>query len=290
MRRRIKKNKEIIITLIFVGIFTAASFIYDQRVVQQENTIRNYESKISESEINIQKNSFLINSLFDISKEITFSGQNLNNTLDEVMLRRHYFYDFIDYPELYKEFKNYKPFKSGDEGFKKLAKFHDEVFLDVLKIHNKAVNKAKIYLDIFKKNKNFLDIINDPNPKYDFERIKNNLDKYFISEKQIANIPFDEKIPYDQVLTKKSTIYSKYSEFRDIIHDFSNIGDDFHGVLEVIIEKKEKVSRNYDELLIEYSNEKNKKNFFILLSIFFQILSLTSLMLLFKIIINQEKL
>ena len=69
-----------------------------------------------------------------------------------------------------------------------------------------------------------------------------------------------------------------------------HIGDDFHGVLEVIIEKKEKVSRNYDELLIEYSNEKNKKNFFILLSIFFQILSLTSLMLLFKIIINQEKL
>ena len=45
----------------------------------------------------------------------------------------------------------------------------------------------------------------------------------------------------------------------------------------------------YEKNLLNFSRVKNDKNFFILLSILFQILALTSLMYLFKVIINQEK-
>ena len=75
MRRSILKNNNIIISLCFVALFTGLSFIFDQRVVQQENTIRDFKAKISNSEINLQKNIFLLNSLFFISKEISYSGQ-----------------------------------------------------------------------------------------------------------------------------------------------------------------------------------------------------------------------
>ena len=47
--------------------------------------------------------------------------------------------------------------------------------------------------------------------------------------------------------------------------------------------------KEYEKKLLQFSSVKNDKNFFILLSILFQILALTSLMYLFKIIINQEK-
>ena len=96
MRRKILKNNNIIISLCFVALFTGLSFVFDQRVVQQESKIRNIESQISNSKITLQKNLFLMNSLFSLSKELSFLGQIKKNILDDTMLRRSFFKDYID--------------------------------------------------------------------------------------------------------------------------------------------------------------------------------------------------
>ena len=70
MRRKIIKNSNIIICLIFVALFTVLSFLFDQRVVQQENEIRKVNSELSNSKILLNENIFLLNSLFNISKEM----------------------------------------------------------------------------------------------------------------------------------------------------------------------------------------------------------------------------
>ena len=70
MRRRIEKNRLILIALLFVAIFTGLSFIFDQNVVQQENKIRQELSNLSNKKIGIQDRVFIQNSLINISKEI----------------------------------------------------------------------------------------------------------------------------------------------------------------------------------------------------------------------------
>ena len=73
------------------------------------------------------------------------------------------------------------------------------------------------------------------------------------------------------------------------MHSFSQIGI---YTLEIAEDLSLLQSDNFDEytkLLKDFTNSKNKKNLYILLSIFFQILSLTSIMILFKIVVSIEK-
>ena len=81
MRRKILKNKKLIISLIIVAFFTFLSFFFDQLVVQQENNIRKINTETSNKRIEISKGLFLINSIFSISKDLSYSSQIKKNTL-----------------------------------------------------------------------------------------------------------------------------------------------------------------------------------------------------------------
>ena len=284
MRRKILKNNNITIALCFVALFTGLSFVFDQRVVQQESKIRNIESQISNSKITLQKNLFLMNSLFSLSKELSFLGQIKKNILDDTMLRRSFFKDYVDYPDLHKDFK---PFRNTNKiGSQKLTDIHTKIFKDVIKSHNKKVDQVSYYLNIFNQNQSFLDIVKD----FDLSNFKkDNFESFYISNNEVKDIPFDEVLPYELTATDKHSLYKSYSKFRDKIHEFSNIGDDMHGISMELMLLHEDNFRLYEKVLIDYSKMKNDKNLFILFSILFQILGLTSLMFLFKIIINQEK-
>ena len=293
MRRSILKNNNIIISLCFVALFTGLSFIFDQRVVQQENTIRDFKAKISNSEINLQKNIFLLNSLFFIAKEISYSGQIKKNTMDDTSTRGPWFKDYVNNPDFIEDIN---PLKNGQKGFEDLSKVHKEIFIDVLKANNKKVTLVKNYLKIFMKNKAFIDIINDED--FDPYVIKADsqekfyfldIEKFYFTEEEINNIPFDVIVPWESRGSDKDPLYKIYSKFRDRIHEFSNIGDDMHAIALALTIIHKDSFKSYKKLLINFSKTKNRKNYFILLSILFQILGLTSLMILFKIVINQEK-
>ena len=284
MRRKILKNKKLIISLIIVAFFTFLSFFFDQLVVQQENNIRKINTETSNKRIEISKGLFLINSIFSISKDLSYSSQIKKNTLDDAYSRHSLFSD----PEDYGKFKD-KILISGIDGFKKHKIFHEEIFIKVLENHNSKTDLVKFYIDNFNKYDLFLEGIKAS--EYDLTQLTENLDKYYFTEDDFKKIKIlqDKGTNWDLLTANNDPFYTFYSDAREKLNDLGYIGDLLYSVGNDIINLHLQEIKNYERNLISFSNIKNKKNLFILLSILFQILALSSLMYLFKIIINQEK-
>jgi len=284
MRRKIVKNRNLIISLIIVATLTFLSFFFDQLVVQQENNIRKINSSISNQKIELNKNIFLINSIFNISKDLSYSTQIKKNTLDDAYSRRSLFSN----PEDYGNYKD-KVLLSGEKGFEKHKVFHDEIFLNIINSHNEKNDLVKFYLKNFKKNKIFNDAINTS--EYDLSLLLNDLDKYYFSKEEIENFNKlkSEKVNWELLYSEEDPLYNFYSDSRKKINDLGYIWDLVYATGKDVVRLNLEQFTKYERNLINFSKVKNRKNFYILLSILFQILALTSLMVLFKIIINQEK-
>jgi hypothetical protein len=285
MRRKILKDKYIFVILSFTAFFTFLSFFFDQSVVQQENNLRKMNSEISSQEIDINKNLFLINSIFNISKDLSYSSQIKKNTLDEAYSRHSLFQNPDDYSEKYKE----KVLLSGVDGFKILKEQHDEIFEKVLINHNKKNDIIRFYIDNFLKNQLFNRAIEES--EWDLSLLKSDLNKYYFSDEDLENLKELQKLGtnFDLMKLDEDPLYDFYSKAREKLNDLGYIGDLVYATGESVINLHFKNLDTYEKLLNNYSKIKNKKNLYILLSILFQILALTSLMFLFKIIINLEK-
>ena len=128
--------------------------------------------------------------------------------------------------------------------------------------------------------------------KDDFEFINNlieNTHKYKISKNELNLIDWENRVEYSNIMTDQDQLYLLYSEFRDKIHNFSNIADIFSVFSGQI---SEYTSENYNTFLKTLNKSvslKNKSNMYILLSITSQILSLIFLLMLFKRIIFLDK-
>jgi len=288
MRRKIIKNSNIIICLIFVALFTALSFLFDQRVVQQENEIRKVNSKLSNAKILLNENLFLLNSLFNISKELGVSYRSKIDALDTSATKRSLFDDPSDWGV-----DNHLALISGVEGYEKLKNDMDKIYINVLKNNNKSVDLLKVYLDIFKQNKIFIKITSNPitesGEEYDFDPLLENIDKYYFTQEEIDKIPFKENLNLNLLASNKDPLYQLYNEHRERITEFSRLGDYMKELTKLLIVEELKNYRLYEQALLDYSSVKNKKNLYILISILFQILGLTFLMILFKVVISQEK-
>lgn len=284
MRRKILKNKSIIISLVIVATFTFLSFFFDQLVVQQENNIRKKNTEISNKKIELSQNLFLLNSIFNISKDLSYSTRLRKTTLDDAYSRRSLFSNPEDYGNSKDEI-----LLSGVAGFQKHLEYHDEIYLTVLNNHNKKTDTVKFYLDNFKKNKVYLKAIEMS--KWNLNYLLEDLDKYYITEDEFEKFRQlrKTKIDWDLFVTNNDPHYNFYSKIRDKLHDLGYLADTLYAASEDVIILHINGIKDYENSLINFSKVKNKKNFYILLSILFQILALTSLMFLFKIIINQDK-
>ena len=284
MRRKILKNKNLIISLVVVAFFTFLSFFFDQLVVQQENNIRKMNTDTSNKRIEISKGLFLINSIFSISKDLSYSSQIKKNTLDDAYSRHSLFSN----PDDYGKFKD-QILISGVDGFKKHKIFHEEIFVKVLTNHNNKTDLVIFYIDNFKKNDLFLNAIKSS--EYDLTQLTENLDKLYFTKDEFKQLEIlqDGGTNWSLLTSHEDPFYIFYSETRDKLNNLGYIGDLLYATGNNIINLHLKEINNYEKQLINYANVKNKKNLYILLSILFQILALSSLMYLFKIIINQEK-
>ena len=283
MRRKILKNKKIIFSLIIVAGFTFFSFFFDQLVVQQENKIRAFNTEISNDKIRINQNLFLINSIFSISKNTAYSGQIMKHTLDDAYTRRYLFN-----PDEYGKEKE-DILLSGIQGFEKHLIFHDNLFLKVIDKHNQKADLIKFYLENFKKSDIFLKAINES--EYNLEPLKQDFNDLYISKDELEYFNKIRKnlVDWSATATDRDPFWVFYSEVREKITKLSYIGDMIYATGEGVASIHINKLNVYEKKLLKFSSIKNNKNFYILLSILFQILALTSLMYLFKIIINQEK-
>ena len=286
MRRRIEKNKIIFIALFFIAIFTGLSFIFDQRVVQQENKIRQEQSILSNKKIQIQDQMFIQNSLLDISKEIKYLIKTQQNILDTLYVHKPWFEDHL-FQNLENETgQRFTSLRGGREAFERLLKIYKLNYLKVYENYNDTVKEYDKILNTFKNNETYKKIA----AEYDLNLIGIDiLKKYQITEDELNAIPIDKYINELDRARPSDPSYKLYSIYRDRMHEFSliaiytlDIADDFSKL-------QLKNFKSYEKLLIEFSKTKNKKNLYILFSIFFQILALTAILILFKLIVNIEK-
>ena len=80
-----------------------------------------------------------------------------------------------------------------------------------------------------------------------------------------------------------------YSATRQKMQDLDNIEFEYSDLVNRLEVKYQNSFSFFSDTLEYYGENKNKKNLFILLSIFFQILALTFLMLLFRIMIKKQQ-
>ena len=286
MRRRAEKNKIIFVALFFVAVFTGLSFIFDQTVVQQENKIRQEQSILTNKKIQIQDQMFIQNSLLDISKEIKYLIKTQQNILDTLYVHKPWFEDHL-FQNLENETgQRFTSLRGGREAFERLLKIYKLNYLKVYENYNETVKEYDKILNTFKNNETYKKIA----AEYDLNLIGIDiLKKYQITEDELNAIPIDKYINELDRARPSDPSYKKYSIYRDRMHEFSliaiytlDIADDFSKL-------QLKNFKSYEKLLIEFSKTKNKKNLYILFSIFFQILALTAILILFKLIVNIEK-
>lgn len=286
MRRRIEKNRLILIALFFVAIFTGLSFIFDQNVVQQENKIRQELSNLSNKKIGIQDRVFIQNSLINISKEIKYLVKIQQNVLDNLFVHRPWFEDHLILNLENEKGERFTSLRGGKEAFERLLEIYKSNYLEVFNVYNQTVKEYEKIIDSFKNNQIFIEI----SKEYDLNLSEIDiLKKYLITKDELLEIPIDKYIrDIDRALPTEPS-YILYSNYRERMHEFSNIALYTLEIAEDIGLLQLEELKLFKELSTEFAKTKNRKNLYILLSIFFQILALTAILVLFKMIVNIEK-
>ena len=284
MRRVRKKNSKFYLTLILIASSTLLSFFFDQRVIQEENNIRSLNVEIGSERSEIKNLLFLTNYTLDLKRELRYSIGDLKFNLDKSYIMTDHLNYNIKEPEKRIIFKN-----SSENNILELRNNFSKKFKDIFLKYNLAVDKVKKYIKNLKQNRTVLNVISE-NKVY-FKILNAGVKEQELTPK---NFTFDTFISTDVVEDQKKfsedNNYKIYSDTRDKMHYFSNSLDleleDLHSRLSIIYDNK---FIGFSNLLERFAKSKNNKKFLILLSIFFQILSLTFLMILFKQIINLNK-
>ena len=120
---------------------------------------------------------------------------------------------------------------------------------------------------------------------FDIYKAKDKFDKFpfdkYLSDKKLLNM--------DQEEFQNQDDYILYSQIRDPMDEVDDIEEEYWDLLQRLKIKYKNYYIFFSEELEFFGKQKNKNNSYILLSIFFQILSLTILLFLFKEMINNKK-
>ena len=271
MRRGKLSNKSIFF-IIMAGFFTLGSYFLDQQVIQKEDKIR-------DQLLSIEK----------LYQKISQENTNWLSTImlsDRVMFKSHQASSFSTI--------NYKIHLLIDNQ----DKFIDSFDEDKIK---KSV-RASLYLqyvdmrDSFISLKNTVNTMNFSQSNYDNTAVRNKVINLFTWEDTFF-IKNEEKYFNNETLKKVSsnslTLDNKDNFIRSLYEETIKLNEIFFSNIQVLdelsdfyFEKEELLTVNYDSLILEQGKIKIQKNYFILSSILFQILSLLSFLLLFRNFIN----
>ena len=270
--RRGKLSNKSIFYIILAGFFTLSSYFFDQQVIQKEDKIRDQ--------------SLVIEKLYqDISQENT----NWVSTImlgDRVLFKSHQASSFSTI--------NYKIHLLINNQHK----FIDSFDADKLK---KTV-RANMYLNYIDIRDNILDLrdsidsLSFSQSNYDNEEIRNKVinlftwdDTFFLENKKKY---FNQKI-FLKVKDNSLTLDNKNNFMRALYAETNKLNKIFFSNIQILEElgdfyydQEELLQAKYDTIVLDQGAIKIQKNYFILLSILFQILSLLSFLLLFRNFIN----
>ena len=122
-----------------------------------------------------------------------------------------------------------------------------------------------------------------------------NLNTYIINNYDYDNFDFNKYLTTEEVENmspedwENEKNYKIYSNIREKMDHHVDLAEEITHLSEIFRIQYSNIYINFFDTLDSFAEEKNKKNYFILLSIVFQILSLFFLILLFKTIVFNEK-
>lgn len=268
MRRGRARNFSIlsITFLILAAFFNLVSYAFDQIIVQDEDKIRKLQRSLQIDRNNLNNLGSSINFLQDLSYEIDYESNKLLSLLGF-------------------NAKAYATFKNEDI-------FEDSLVLNISKIDNERL--SNVYKEKLKENIDQTNLRIDNLYKVFEYNFSSGLGYDLIKEtdvfksielRKISKIPESYKEDY---FKKETDRYKLYSEIYKYISELTSFAEDLG---DLGLSLQENFSNNYVDYynsLDEFSSDQNNTNYFILFSIFSQILGLTFLLLLFRYLINEN--
>ena len=269
--RRGKLSNKSIFYIILAGFFTLGSFFLDQQVIQKEDKIRDQSLKIEKLYQNIyEKNSYWESTTMLRDRVLFLSHQS--NSFSTINYKIHLL------------IKNQHEF---------INNFNSEI--------EKSV-RANLYLQFIDIRDNLIELNNTVNSmsfsqsNYDNEKIRDKIinlfdwdDYFFLKYKD----KYFSQETLELVNNSSLTLSNKDNFMRSLYEESNKLNKIFHSNIKALddltdffYDQEETLQEKYNELILVQSNIKIQKNYFILSSILFQILSLLSFLLLFRNFIN----
>ena len=271
MRRGKLSNKSIFF-IILAGFFTLGSYFLDQQVIQKEDKIRDQSlileklyQKISQENANWVSTVMLSDRVLFKSHQIS-SFSTINYKIHLLISNQHKLKDNFD-----------------ADGLKRTARA--SLYLQYIDLRDSMIGL-----------RNSVDSLSFSQSDYDNEEIRNKIinlftwdDAFFLeNEKKYFNQEIIKSVSNNSLTLDNENnfmrlLYEETNKLNEIL--FSNIeildelGDFYY-------DQEELIQTKYDTNVLDQSTKKIQKNYFILLSILFQILSLLSFLLLFRNFIN----
>jgi len=287
LRRGIKFSKTAYLILGLTAFFNLSSIVFDQLVVQHQDKIRVFDSKINNHKLEI-------NSLLYAHKVFDELNFKVHFSAEKMIGETNYLVKSINY------FNSNLPKKISDVEVEKIKKIYIE----------KTKNLAKNFkITLYETKRIFYKILEDPtlikflnqDRQFDSKFLPNEnitkLKKYF-DGKSWAGYYFDEKI-VDEFLSKYNfsakteddqlSNYPIYKDFYNEIYDYNRQKDAFYFLSQGFRGEFNKSFSTHTIMLEDYNNLQNIKNYLILTSILFQIIGLVFLMILFRVLILENK-
>ena len=271
MRRGKLSNKSIFF-IILAGFFTLGSYFLDQQVIQKEDKIRDQSlvieklyQEISQENANWVSTTMLTDRVLFKSHQ-TSSFSTINYKIHLLISNQHKLKDSFD-----------------ADGLQRTARA--SLYLQYIDLRDSMIGL-----------RNSVDSLSFSQSDYDNEEIRNKIinlftwdDAFFLeNEKKYFNQEVIKSVSNNSLTLDNENnfmrlLYEETNKLNEIL--FSNIeildelGDFYYN-------QEELIQTKYDTNVLDQSTKKIQKNYFILLSILFQILSLLSFLLLFRNFIN----
>ena len=294
MRRNLNSGKFVYLILL-VAFFTLASYFFDQLVIRKEDNLRNLKIKLSNTNITIDNISNVIIELTSVQEFTSTSYVRLKRTSNywfkNLLLINH---DLIPVDIKRDIVSN---FESESDAIWMIKTRFLELYKDIIWTHNSSrKNLENIYQwqqSLFPKYFESVDgTTYSKFPDIDFSVIFDEI-KYLLVNKNFqryAEILYDEDKfdeAYDNFTIQDWADFHKYTyNLINNLEFYYNITVDDVKYLEELFKKDENIRNS----LIEKITIKNsRKNYFILSSIISQILSLLALLILFRVLLLNNK-
>ena len=263
----IEVSKKAYILLFITAFLHLFSIVFKQLVIQQVHTMRNLDQNISYNSIKVQ--SLRSNNDFLNDLHLIYYLNNLNfiSELNE------YSSNLVNLNSNTKDFSEKKVDDAREYYFNKLQSLYKK---------NHLYEYDNLYLlnDLFENDEFFRSTDTYNKFKTSYEYFKSELNKYQPNLYIKFNKDTKSQEEKSENFKTYSEIYRYQADFGDLFEDFyEDVKKDLHGDL------LRQFIKQYS-FIETYNDNKNLKNYYLILSILFQILGLTFLLLLFKELIT----